>query len=62
MGMKGIVGFEMEMTSIQAAAKMSQNRSDIDYQSIVDELENSKEQGAMQVAEWMREHRKGLFS
>ena len=62
MGIKGIVGFEMEMTSIQAVAKMSQNRSDTDYQSIVVELEKSQEQGAMQVAKWMREHRKGLFT
>lgn len=59
--MKGIVGFEIEITSIQAAAKMSQNRNDTDYQSIVAELEKSNDQGEIQVAEWMREQRKGLF-
>ncbi len=59
--MKGIVGFEIEITSIQAAAKMSQNRNDTDYKSIVAELEKSKEQGDIQVAQWMREQRKGLF-
>ena len=60
--MKGIVGFEIEVTSIQAAAKMSQNRNDNDYQTIVDELGKSNEQGEVHVAKWMREQRKGLFS
>lgn len=59
--MKGIVGFEIEITSIQAAAKMSQNRSDTEYKSIVAELEKSNEQGEIQVAQWMREKRKGIF-
>ncbi|QRG70815.1 FMN-binding negative transcriptional regulator [Brevibacillus choshinensis] len=59
--MKGIVGFEIEITSIQAAAKMSQNRNDTDYTSIVTELEKSDDQGEIQVAQWMREQRKGLF-
>ncbi|MGJ7909946.1 FMN-binding negative transcriptional regulator [Neobacillus sp. LXY-1] len=59
--MKGIVGFEIEITSIQAAAKMSQNRSDTDYKSIVGELETSNDQEEVQVAQWMREQRKGLF-
>ncbi|WP_026679418.1 FMN-binding negative transcriptional regulator [Fictibacillus gelatini] len=59
--MKGIVGFEIEITDIQAAAKMSQNRSDTDYKSIVTELEKSNEQGEIQVARWMREKRKELF-
>ncbi|MDF2681663.1 MAG: protease [Brevibacillus sp.] len=59
--MKGIVGFEIEITSIQAAAKMSQNRNNTDYKSIVAELEKSNEQGEIQVAQWMREQRKGLF-
>ncbi len=59
--MKGIVGFEIEITLIQATAKMSQNRSDTDYKSIVTELEKSDEQREIQVAHWMREQRKGLF-
>ena len=59
--MKGIVGFEIEITSIQGAAKMSQNRNNTDYQSIVAELEKSNDQGEIQVAQWMREQRKELF-
>lgn len=59
--MKGIIGFEIEITSIQAAAKMSQNRKDADYKRIVTELEKSDEQGEVLVAKWLREQRKGLF-
>lgn len=59
--MKGIVGFEIEITSIEAAAKMSQNRKDDDYKRIVMELEKSNEQEETKVAQWMREQRKGLF-
>ncbi|WP_429842959.1 FMN-binding negative transcriptional regulator [Brevibacillus sp. FIR094] len=59
--MKGIVGFEIEITSIQGAAKMSQNRNNTDYQSIVAEFEKSNDQGENQVAQWMREQRKELF-
>lgn len=59
--MKGIVGFEVEIHSIQAAVKMSQNRNDTDYKSIVTELEKSDEPVDKQVARWMREKRKDLF-
>lgn len=59
--MKGIVGFQIEITSIEAAAKMSQNRKDTDYKRIVAELEKSDQQEEIQVAKWMREHRKELF-
>ncbi|MCH5586614.1 FMN-binding negative transcriptional regulator [Shimazuella sp. AN120528] len=59
---KGIIGFEIEITSIQAASKMSQNRNDTDYKSIVSELEKSNDQGEILVAQWMREQRKGVFS
>jgi transcriptional regulator len=59
--MKGIVGFEIEITSIQGAAKMSQNRNETDYKSIVAELEKSHKQEEVQVAQWMREQRKELF-
>ncbi len=42
--MKGIVGFEIEITSIQAAAKMSQDHNDTDCKRIVAELEKSNEE------------------
>ncbi|MED1721594.1 FMN-binding negative transcriptional regulator [Brevibacillus parabrevis] len=59
--MQGIVGFEIEITGIQGAAKMSQNRNNTDYKSIVGELEKSNDQEENLVAEWLREQRKELF-
>lgn len=59
--MKGIVGFEIEVTSIEASGKMSQNRNDGDYQVIVEELEKSNEESEVKVAKWMRNRRSHLF-
>lgn len=59
--MKGIVGFEIEITGVEASGKMSQNRNDRDYKAIVTELEKSDEEGETKVAEWMRNHRPRLF-
>lgn len=59
--MKGIVTFEIEITSIQASGKMSQNRNDRDYKAIVTELEKLSEEDASRVAEWMRNRRPNLF-
>jgi transcriptional regulator len=59
--MKGIVGFEVEITSIEASGKMSQNRNDRDYKAIVTELEKSNEENELKVAKWMRNHRRYLF-
>ena len=59
--MKGIVGFEIEITSIEASGKMSQNRTDKDYIAIVTELEKSPGDGEPKVAKWMRQRRPHLF-
>jgi transcriptional regulator len=59
--MKGIVGFEIEITSIQGAAKLSQNRNHTDYQAIVAELEKSNEPVERELAQWMRKQRKNSF-
>ena len=55
--MKGIVGFEMSLDKIDAKAKLSQNRKDVDYQQIVTELEKTKDDQAHEVARQMREKR-----
>ncbi|QQE77193.1 FMN-binding negative transcriptional regulator [Alicyclobacillus sp. SO9] len=57
----GIVVFEIEITSIQSSAKMSQNRNDRDYKAIVTELEKLENEDATQVAKWMRTHRPQVF-
>jgi transcriptional regulator len=54
---RGIVGFEMTLDTIHAAAKLSQNRKDIDYQNIVTELEKTEDGQAHEVARQMREKR-----
>lgn len=38
---RGIVGFEIEITKIEAVKKMSQNRDDKNYNNIISELEKS---------------------
>ncbi|MCY0902795.1 MAG: FMN-binding negative transcriptional regulator [Firmicutes bacterium] len=58
---KGIVGFRVDITALDAAAKMSQNRNDTDYQRIVAELEKSEDGQDAQVARWMRAERQELF-
>lgn len=59
--MKGIVGFEVEITSVEASGKLSQNRNDTDYKSIVRELETSSAEDERKIAEWMRDGRSHLF-
>ncbi|MGC4039638.1 MAG: FMN-binding negative transcriptional regulator [Flavobacterium sp.] len=40
---RGIVSFEIEISSIEAKKKLSQNRDDRNYKNIISELENSGE-------------------
>lgn len=55
--LKAIVGFEVEVERIEAKYKLSQNRNDTDYQSIIDHLERSDDADAQKVAEAMRKIR-----
>lgn len=54
---KGIVGFEMTLDRVEAKAKLSQNRKDVDYQQIITELEKKEDSQAHEVARKMREIR-----
>ncbi len=54
----GIVGFEIEIEKVEAAYKMSQNRSDEDFASIIKELERLEDYNARMVAAKMAEMRK----
>lgn len=54
---RGIVSFEIEITSIEAVKKMSQNRDDKNYKNIISKLENSNENQAIAVAEEMKKNR-----
>lgn len=51
---KGIVGFKVKVQEFQAAYKLSQNRTEEDYASIIDKLSQEKDPNAQQVAEVMK--------
>ena len=50
----GIVAFEIEIESIEAIKKMSQNRNEKDYHNIISELEKSKKANSKEVAAVMK--------
>lgn len=52
--MKGIVGFEMRVTRVDAAFKLSQNRNATDYARIVRELEARGDDASAAIADAMR--------
>jgi transcriptional regulator len=52
--MKGVAGFAIEVTRIEAAYKLSQNRDDESYASIIRELEGRGDENSAQVAGEMR--------
>ena len=51
--MRGIVGFEIVIDEIQAAAKLSQNRDEKSYHQVIDQLQQG-DTGAQAVAEEMK--------
>jgi transcriptional regulator len=55
--MKGIVGFQIEVTRIEANYKLSQNRDDEDYRNIVRRLHERADELSHQVAEAMERQR-----
>jgi transcriptional regulator len=50
----GIVAFEIEIESIEAVKKISQNRNKKDYHNIISELEKTEETSALEVANVMK--------
>lgn len=55
--MKGIAAFKIEVTRMEAAFKLSQNRNNTDYQNIIIELEKRADELSTQVAQAMRKNR-----
>ena len=55
--MKGIVAFQIEVTRMEANYKLSQNRDDANYQSIVAHLEERLDDLSQGVAQAMRKNR-----
>jgi transcriptional regulator len=54
--LKAIVGFRIEVESIQHVFKLSQNKDKKDRQAIIEQLDQSTESGAAFIAARMREH------
>jgi transcriptional regulator len=52
--MNGVVGFEITITNIEAAYKLSQNHDAINHEAIVNELEKRSDDASHQVAEAMK--------
>ncbi|MFC4712963.1 FMN-binding negative transcriptional regulator [Planococcus dechangensis] len=54
---KGIVGFKMKITEIQAAYKLSQNRTPQDYQNVIDGLRTEDHPASCALADVMDKRR-----
>lgn len=54
---RGIIAFEIEITSIEAQKKLSQNRDDKNYQNIIIELEKTNDPQAIDIANEMKKNR-----
>lgn len=55
---KGVVGFKIKVTEIQAAYKLSQNRNAEDYRHIIEKLNEEEDQNAHEVANVMEKRLK----
>ncbi|MFM9988688.1 FMN-binding negative transcriptional regulator [Flavobacterium sp.] len=55
---KGIIAFRIEITSIEAVKKVSQNRDEKNHQNIISELEKTKDYNACQIAQEMAKNKK----
>lgn len=55
--MNGIIGFELEIKSIEAAYKLSQNRDDKNHTAVVDSLRENANPGEKAIADAMEKQR-----
>ena len=55
--MKGVAGFALDVTRLDAAYKLSQNRDDESYNNVITELEKRSDSDSHNVAKAMREKR-----
>ncbi len=58
--MKGVFGFALNVTRIDAGYKLSQNRDDEDHENIICELEKRGDENSKEVAKGMQEKRRQL--
>lgn len=55
--MKGVFGFAVDVTRLEAGYKLSQNRNDEDYRNIIHELDQREDDDSKKVARTMRRKR-----
>jgi transcriptional regulator len=53
--MKGVVGFQIQVTRIEAKFKLSQNRNPQERENIAAELEKRSDENSLRVAKAMRQ-------
>ena len=58
--MKAIIGFEIEIISVEHVFKLSQNRDEKSYDNIIQHLENSNGDDRI-IAERMKENKENVF-
>lgn len=56
--LKGIVGFKIHVTEVQAAYKISQNRTESDYRNIIDQLHKEDDTDSSKMADVMEKEMK----
>lgn len=56
--LKGIVGFKIKVQEVQAAYKLSQNRTEEDYRNVIDKLQKEENLNSYQLAEAMKKIKK----
>jgi len=54
---RGIIAFEIKITSIEAQKKLSQNRDEKNYKNIISELEKTKDNQSIAIATAMKNNR-----
>ncbi len=55
--MRGLVAFEIQITKMEGAYKLSQNRDDNNHSKIITELEKREDEGSQKVANAMKDNR-----
>ena len=56
--LRGIVGFEIEIDSIEAAYKLSQNRDELNHAHIIAQLQQKGDIQSLNIAHEMMKHKK----
>ncbi|HLV81504.1 MAG TPA: FMN-binding negative transcriptional regulator [Chthonomonadaceae bacterium] len=57
--LRGLVGFEIEITRLEGKLKLSQNRPAADHEQVIEVLQKSGDPDASGVADWMKSREEG---